>query len=99
MTAGPDGFRERDHNTQAASIGRWSFRVHSFVGSTDHHLLQLSLHLGTGERFRRPLHVWTAPEVQGFAAEFGERCDGGHVSGLLTRHYDRWPRWVPRTRP
>ncbi len=27
-------------------------------------------------------HVWTAPRVQGSAAVFGERCDGGHVSGL-----------------
>lgn len=52
MTAGPDGFRERDHNTQAALIGHWSFLVHSFVGSTDHHLLQLFLHPGIGEPVR-----------------------------------------------
>src|SRR4051794_3172966 len=45
------------------------------------------------------VHVWTAPGVQGLAAGFSERCDGGHVSGLLMRHGDRWPRWVPRTRP
>ena len=27
------------------------------------------------------------------------RIDCDHVSGLLTRHHDRWPRWVPRSSP
>ncbi len=27
-------------------------------------------------------HVWTAPRVQGSAAGFNGRCDGGHVFGL-----------------
>src|SRR4051812_48917417 len=48
-------------------------------------------------------HLWRAcvpaPRVQDLAAGFSERCDGGHVSGLLMRHGHRWPRWVPRTRP
>ena len=47
MTAGPDGFRKRDHNTHTAPTGRCKPRVHSFVGSTAHHPLQLPLHPGT----------------------------------------------------
>jgi len=31
---------------------------------------------------RLDAHVWTAPGVQGLAAGFHGRCDGGHVSGL-----------------
>ena len=27
------------------------------------------------------------------------RVDCDHVSGLLTRHHDRWPRWNPRSGP
>jgi len=27
------------------------------------------------------------------------RVDCDHVSGLLTRRHDRWPRWGPRSNP
>lgn len=53
MAAGPDGFREQAPNTDAASRFPCNKRGSLFVGSTDHHLLQPSLHPGTGERVRR----------------------------------------------
>ena len=30
---------------------------------------------------------------------FDGRFDCDHVSGLLTRHHDRWPRWGSRSGP
>ena len=43
--------------------------------------------------------VWTAPRIQGCdeTKDFGSNCV--HVSGLLARYRDRWPRWVPRPSP
>jgi transposase InsO family protein len=41
-------------------------------------------------------HVWTARGVQVGSAESDGWFECGHVSGLLARHDDRWPRWVPR---
>jgi len=36
---------------------------------------------------------------EGFVENFDGRIDCDHLSGLLTRHHDRWPRWVPRSSP
>jgi len=41
-------------------------------------------------------HAWTARGVQEGGAETWRRFDCGHVSGLVTRHHGRWPRWVPQ---
>ena len=41
-------------------------------------------------------HVWTAPGVQGGLAQEWLRVACAHVSGLLTRLHDRWPRWDPQ---
>ena len=44
------------------------------------------------------IHVWTAPWVQGRKRENSDGwVDCDHVSGLLTRRHDRWPRWGPRS--
>ena len=51
---------------------------------------------GLAVRHDHGSQVWTARGVQGDAKEIWRRCDCGHVSGLRTRHYCRWPRWVPR---
>ena len=34
--------------------------------------------------------------VDGPRGSRGRRFDCGHVSGLVTRHHGRWPRWVPQ---
>jgi len=39
------------------------------------------------------------PWFKSFNATDDVRLDGGHMSGLLTRHNVRWPRWVPRSSP
>jgi hypothetical protein len=51
---------------------------------------------GLSVRHDHGSHVWTARGVQEGGTEIRRRYDCGHVSGLLTRHHGRWPRWVPR---
>jgi hypothetical protein len=51
---------------------------------------------GLAVRHDHGSHVWTTRGVQEGGTEIRRRYDCGHVSGLLTRHDGRWPRWVPR---
>jgi hypothetical protein len=38
-------------------------------------------------------------DARGKMSSLTGRIDCDHVSGLLTRHHVRWPRWGPRSSP